>query len=130
MATVRRHVEEALKRAFRPEFLNRIDDTIVFTPLSESDLLTIVDLQLARLRATLGDRRIELSVTDTAKWKLAEVGHDPAFGARPLKRAIQRLIQDPLALMILDGSVVPGSHVRVHLEDGEIVLHPAEVVVN
>jgi ATP-dependent Clp protease ATP-binding subunit ClpB len=130
MATVRRHVEEAMKQAFRPEFLNRIDDTIVFTPLSESDLLTIVDLQLDRLRATLAERRIELTVTDTAKWKLAEVGYDPAFGARPLKRAIQRLIQDPLALRLLDGSIVPGSHVRAHLEAGEIVLRPAELVVN
>jgi ATP-dependent Clp protease ATP-binding subunit ClpB len=130
MATVRRHVEEALKKAFRPEFLNRIDDTIVFTPLTEGDLLTIVDLQLDRLRATLADRRIELTVTDTAKWKLAEAGYDPAFGARPLKRAIQRMIQDPLALRLLDGSVVPGAHVRVQLEDGEIVLQPAEVVVN
>jgi len=130
MALVRRHVEGALKQAFRPEFLNRIDDTIVFTPLTESDLLTIVDLQLDRLRATLADRRIELTVADTAKWKLAEAGYDPAFGARPLKRAIQRMIQDPLALRLLDGSVVPGSHVRVNLEDGEIVLQPAEVVVN
>jgi len=130
MKQVRRHVEEALKRAFRPEFLNRIDDTIVFTSLKEHDLLEIVDLQLARLRNTLADRRIDLIVTDLAKGRLIEAGYDPAFGARPLKRAIQRLIQDPLALKLLDGTIAPGSTVRVTLEGDEIVLHAAEVVVN
>ena len=127
---IRRHVEEELKRAFRPEFLNRIDDTIVFSSLGDHDLLEIVDLQLERLRKTLSDRRIGLKVTDLAKGKLIEAGYDPAFGARPLKRAIQRLIQDPLALQLLDGSIQPGSTVDVELEGDEIVLHPAEVVVN
>jgi ATP-dependent Clp protease ATP-binding subunit ClpB len=129
-ATIRRHVDEALKHAFRPEFLNRIDDTIIFRSLAEADLLAIVDIQLDRLRKLLDDRRIELTVSDTAKWKLAEAGYDPAFGARPLKRAIQRLIQDPLALRLLDGSIAPGSRVRANLEGDEIVLQPAEVVVN
>jgi ATP-dependent Clp protease ATP-binding subunit ClpB len=127
---VRRHVEEELKRAFRPEFLNRIDDTIVFGSLQDHDLLEIVDLQLGRLRKTLADRRIDLKVTDLVKGKLIEAGYDPAFGARPLKRAIQRLIQDPLALKLLDGSIQPGSTVQVGLEGDEIVLHAAEVVVN
>ena len=127
---LRRHVEAELKRAFRPEFLNRIDDTIVFSSLTDHDLLEIVDLQLERLRKTLADRRIGLKVTDLAKGKLIEAGYDPAFGARPLKRAIQRLIQDPLALQLLDGSLQPGSTVQVGLEGDEIVLHPAEVVVN
>jgi ATP-dependent Clp protease ATP-binding subunit ClpB len=130
MKAVRRHVEEELKRAFRPEFLNRIDDTIVFTSLRERDLLEIVDLQLARLRKTLADRRIDLVVTDLAKGKLIEAGYDPAFGARPLKRAIQRLIQDPLALKLLDGTVGPGATVRATVEGDEIMLHVAEVVVN
>jgi ATP-dependent Clp protease ATP-binding subunit ClpB len=130
MKTVRRHVEEELKRAFRPEFLNRIDDTIVFKSLREHDLLEIVDLQLARLRKTLADRRIDLVVTDLAKGKLIEAGYDPAFGARPLKRAIQRLIQDPLALKLLDGTVGPGASVRATVEGDEIMLHVAEVVVN
>ena len=130
MRVVRRHVEQELKSHFRPEFLNRIDDTIVFTSLREHDLLEIVDLQLARLRQILTDRRIDLVVTDLAKGKLIEAGYDPAFGARPLKRAIQRLIQDPLALKLLDGSVGPGSTVRVTLEGDEILLQVPEVVVN
>jgi len=128
--TVRRHVEEELKRAFRPEFLNRVDDTIIFTSLTDFDLLEIIDLQLDRLRKTLAERRIELTVTDLAKGKLKEAGYDPAFGARPLKRAIQRLIQDPLALRLLDGTIHPGSTVNVALEGDEIVLHAGEVVVN
>ena len=130
MKQVRRHVDEELKRAFRPEFLNRIDDTIVFTALREHDLLEIVDLQLARLRKTLGDRRIDLIVTDLVKGKLIEAGYDPAFGARPLKRAIQRLIQDPLALKLLDGEIAPGATVRATLQGDEILLQTAEVVVN
>jgi ATP-dependent Clp protease ATP-binding subunit ClpB len=127
---IRRHVDEALKAAFRPEFLNRIDDTIVFTSLRDHDLLEIVDLQLARLTKSLADRRIGLVVTDLAKGKLIEAGYDPAFGARPLKRAIQRLIQDPLALKLLDGTIAPGATVRVTLEGDEILLQAAEVVVN
>jgi ATP-dependent Clp protease ATP-binding subunit ClpB len=127
---VRRFVDEALKAAFKPEFLNRIDDTIVFTSLRESDLLEIVDLQLARLKKTLADRRIDLVVTDLVKGKLIEEGYDPAFGARPLKRAIQRLIQDPLALRLLDGTIAPGATVRATLEGDEILLQAAEVVVN
>jgi ATP-dependent Clp protease ATP-binding subunit ClpB len=127
---VRRHVEAELKRAFRPEFLNRIDDTIIFTSLTQQDLLAIVDLQLARLEATLADRQIGLTVDDRVKMKLIESGYDPAFGARPLKRAIQRLIQDPLALKLLDGSVAPGRTLRATLENDEIRLRPAEVVVN
>jgi ATP-dependent Clp protease ATP-binding subunit ClpB len=130
MKLVRRHVEEELKRTFRPEFLNRIDDTIIFTSLSQSDILQIVDLQLARLKTSLADRRIDLVVDDLVKGKLMEAGYDPAFGARPLKRAIQRLIQDPLALALLDGTIQPGSTVRASLQGDEIVLHPAEVVVN
>jgi ATP-dependent Clp protease ATP-binding subunit ClpB len=89
-----------------------------------------VDLQLDRFRKLLDERRIELTVSDTAKWKIAEIGYDPAFGARPLKRAIQRLIQDPLALRLLDGSIKPGSRVQAQLEGDEITLHTEEVVVN
>jgi len=129
-ATIRRHVEAALREAFRPEFLNRIDDTVIFRSLDTSDLLTIVDLQLARLEKLLEERRIELSVSDTAKYKLAELGYDPAFGARPLKRAIQRHLQDPLALRLLDGSIKPGARVHAQLEGDEIALHAPEVVVN
>ncbi len=130
MKEIRRHVDDALKHAFKPEFLNRIDDTIIFTSLREHDLLEIVDLQLARLTNTLADRRIDLVVTDLAKGKLIEAGYDPAFGARPLKRAIQRLIQDPLALRLLDGTIAPGATVRVTVEGDEILLQTDEVVVN
>jgi ATP-dependent Clp protease ATP-binding subunit ClpB len=130
MKVVRRHVDEALKAAFRPEFLNRIDDTIVFTSLREGDLLEIVDLQLARLGKSLAERRIDLTVTDLVKGRLIEEGYDPAFGARPLKRAIQRLIQDPLALKLLDGTIAPGASVRATLEGDEILLQADEVVVN
>jgi ATP-dependent Clp protease ATP-binding subunit ClpB len=130
MKLVRRHVDDALKAAFKPEFLNRIDDTIVFTSLREGDLLEIVDLQLARLRKSLAERRIDLTVTDLVKGRLIEEGYDPAFGARPLKRAIQRLIQDPLALKLLDGTISPGASVRATLEGDEILLQADEVVVN
>ena len=85
---------------------------------------------LVAVEKLLQERCIELTVTDTAKWKLAEAGYDPAFGARPLKRAIQKLIQDPLALHLLDGTIAPGARVRAVLEGDEIVLQPAEVVVN
>jgi ATP-dependent Clp protease ATP-binding subunit ClpB len=128
--SVRRHVEAELKKAFRPEFLNRLDDWILFDALGPEDILQIVSLQLARLQHTLADRRIELEVTDAAKRKLADAGYDPVFGARPLKRAIQRLIQDPLALMILDGSLAAGGKVKADVEGGEIVLHPAGVAVH
>ena len=127
---IRRHVEAELRKAFRPEFLNRIDDTIVFTSLKESDILAIVDLQIERLRGTLAERRIDLEVTDAAKKKLAEAGYDPSFGARPLKRAIQRLIMDPLALKLLEGSIHAGARLQVHVDGGEIVLQSSEVVVN
>ena len=127
---VRRHVERELRQAFRPEFLNRIDDTIIFQALSDDDLQRIVGIQIDRLRTALADRRIDLEVTEAARKKLAEAGYDPAFGARPLKRAIQRLIQDPLALALLDGTFVPGAKVRAHVERGEIVLQPAEVGVH
>ena len=89
-----------------------------------------MDLQLARLSVTLADRRIELEVSDAAKRRIADAGYDPVFGARPLKRAIQRLVQDPLALMILDGSLAAGGKVRAGVEGGEIVLHPVGVAVH
>ncbi|HET9298632.1 MAG TPA: ATP-dependent chaperone ClpB [Candidatus Polarisedimenticolaceae bacterium] len=119
---LRAHVEQALREHFRPEFLNRVDDTIVFRALTREDLSAIVDLQLARLRRTLGDRKIELVVTDAAKRRLAEAGYDPSFGARPLKRTLQRQIQDPLALGLLEGRFAPGDTVEVDEEAGGTVL--------
>ena len=99
--------------AFRPEFLNRVDDVIVYTPLTQGDLRSIVDLQLKRVEGLVGELGVVLTVTDEAKDFLAREGYDPAFGARPLKRAIQRDVQDPLALYLLDEEVPEGSTIRV-----------------
>ena len=110
-------VEEAvlqeLRRGFRPEFLNRVDDIVVFRPLGREDLRLIVDLQLARLKQLLRERDIELLVSEPAEDLIAQEGYEPAFGARPLKRAIQRLIQNPLALRLLDGEFSDGDTIRV-----------------
>jgi ATP-dependent Clp protease ATP-binding subunit ClpB len=111
---------DALRDVFRPEFLNRIDEVIEFKPLSKEQIAEIVELQLVRLRERLAERRIELELADTAKETLAEAGWDPAFGARPLKRAIQRLVENPLALRLLEGDFADGDTIRVDAEDGEI----------
>ena len=102
-----------LREHFRPEFLNRIDDVVVFHPLGEEQLTRIIDLRLAELTAMLADRKITLSLTPAARRFIFKSGYDRAYGARPLKRAIQRLVQDPLAIKILDGSVRPTNHVTV-----------------
>jgi len=111
---------DALRDVFRPEFLNRIDEVIEFQPLSKEQIAEIVELQLHRLRERLAERRIELELTDEAKEVLAEEGWDPAYGARPLKRAIQRLVENPLALRLLEGAFADGDTIRVDAEDGEI----------
>ncbi len=104
------------KDFFRPEFINRVDDTVRFSELSEADLVSIVDIQLAALADRLTDRRIALDVHDGAKELLAKIGYDPAFGARPLKRVIQKEVADQLAILILDGEVEDGSKVAVGVE--------------
>jgi ATP-dependent Clp protease ATP-binding subunit ClpB len=106
-------VFEELRRHFRPEFLNRVDEIIVFHSLQEADLMRIVDIQVARLQARLQDRKITLQLTDAARKYLVEVGYEPAFGARPLKRAIQREIETPLARLLLTGAVRDGDTVIV-----------------
>jgi ATP-dependent Clp protease ATP-binding subunit ClpB len=106
-------VFEELRRHFRPEFLNRVDEIIVFHSLQEADLMRIVDIQVARLQERLQDRKITLQLTDAARKYLVEVGYEPAFGARPLKRAIQREIETPLARLILTGTVRDGDTVIV-----------------
>jgi ATP-dependent Clp protease ATP-binding subunit ClpB len=110
---VETRVLEALHRTFRPEFLNRVDETILFRPLSPDDLGRIVELQLARVVALLGEKKLTLEVTSEAKRLLASDGYDPVYGARPLKRAIQRLLQNPLALAVLEGEYGEGDTVRV-----------------
>ena len=98
---------------FKPEFLNRVDDIIVFRPLGKEQLVKIIELRLEDLRSLLAERKISLELTEAAKELLFAEGYDPSFGARPLKRAIQKLVQDPLALKILDGEVLNGDHVIV-----------------
>ena len=110
----------ALRGHFKPEFLNRIDDIVVFRPLGPEQLTQIVELRLADLRALLAPRKITLELTEAAKKTLFTIGYDPTYGARPLKRAIQRSIQDPLAMMILDGEVLHGDHVLVDSKDGKL----------
>jgi ATP-dependent Clp protease ATP-binding subunit ClpB len=110
-----------MREHFRPEFLNRIDEIVVFAPLTREQLAEIVDLQLERLRARLAERTITLETTDAAKETLADAGWDPAYGARPLKRAIQRLVENPLALRLLEGDFADGDTIRVDAQNGDIV---------
>jgi ATP-dependent Clp protease ATP-binding subunit ClpB len=109
----REQVMQLLRQSFRPEFLNRIDDVVIFHPLGEEQLEHIVDLRLADMRKLLDARKITLELTPAARHQLLLTGYDRQYGARPLKRAIQRLIQDPLAIKILDGEVLHGDHLRV-----------------
>ena len=109
----REDVMGVLRQSFRPEFLNRVDDIVIFRPLGEEQLAHIIDLRLTDLKQRLADRKITIDLTDEAKRQLMLTGYDRAYGARPLKRALQRLIQDPLALKILDGEVLHGDHVVV-----------------
>ncbi|MCB0978669.1 MAG: AAA family ATPase, partial [Acidimicrobiales bacterium] len=105
---------------FKPEFVNRIDEIVRFRALTEGDLAHIVGIQLAGLRARLAERRIGLDITPAAEQLLAKEGFDPAFGARPLKRVIQRQIGDELAVLLLEGKVTDGQTVTVDAVDGEI----------
>jgi len=104
-------VEEALRAQFKPEFLNRVDETIVFHQLGREDFVRIVDIQIERVREMLAERSLELEVTPAAKALLAEKGYDPHYGARPLKRVIQRVVQDPLSMKILEGDFPEGSKI-------------------
>ncbi|MGI5864964.1 MAG: ATP-dependent chaperone ClpB [Myxococcales bacterium] len=117
-ATVKREVLEALRGEFRPEFLNRIDEIVIFEALSKAHIARIVDIQLRRLRSLLQDRRMDIELTDAARAFLAERGYDPVYGARPLKRAIQHYVQDPLSMKILSGEFVPGDTIVADV-DGE-----------
>jgi len=112
----REQVMDVLRQSFRPEFLNRVDDIVIFRPLGEDQLSRIVDLRLKDLERLLGDRDITIELTGEARHQLLMTGYDRAYGARPLKRAIQRLIQDSLAIKILDGEVLHGDHVKVEAD--------------
>ncbi len=124
---VRDAVMAVLRDHFRPEFLNRVDEVIVFKPLTEDQLAAIVDIQLRRLEQRLAERHIQLVVTDAARKLLAHRGWDPVYGARPLKRAIQRMVQDPLAMMLLEGKFSDGEAVEVDARSGELVFNKAKV---
>jgi ATP-dependent Clp protease ATP-binding subunit ClpB len=115
-------VEAELKQYFRPEFLNRIDEILIFHRLSEEDVEKIVHIQLANLNRLLADQGLEVGATDAAARFLAHAGFDPDFGARPLKRTIQRLVQDPLARMVLSGEVGAGTRILLDVDDGTLVL--------
>ncbi len=119
-------VMEELDRIFRPEFLNRIDEIILFRSLTREDLRKIVDIQMRRLRELLVDRNMELELTDSVRQHLAEVGYDPVFGARPLKRVIQRQVQDPLALSLLRSEFEEGDKVRLEASNGQITFQKSE----
>jgi ATP-dependent Clp protease ATP-binding subunit ClpC len=114
-------VNEELKRSFRPEFLNRVDETIVFPQLSQTELLQIVELFIKRLAVRLEERDLTIELTDAAKKRLMEIGWEPALGARPLRRAVQREIEDKISEQILQGELKNSSHIKVDFVDGEFV---------
>jgi ATP-dependent Clp protease ATP-binding subunit ClpB len=118
---------DAMREVFRPEFLNRIDEVVEFQPLSKEQLAEIVELQLRRLRGRMAERGLGLELTAAAKEQLVEAGWDPTYGARPLKRAIQRLVENPLALRLLEGEFAEGDTVRVDVEGAEFVFTKAAV---
>jgi len=118
---VRPLIMQELRNTLRPEFLNRIDEVVIFSPLGRAEIARIIDIQVGHLRRRLADKRIDLELTEAAKTLLAREGYDPTFGARPLKRTIQRLIQDPLALRLLQGEVAEGDTVTVDAVRDEIV---------
>ncbi len=119
---IRSKVMDALRANFRPEFLNRVDETIIFSQLSRQEIGQIVELQLEQVQARLAERNMNLHVTDEARDLIATLGYDPAFGARPLKRVIQKRVLDPLALGLLDGSLHEGETVTLAVKDGDFTL--------
>ena len=116
---------EQMREHFRPEFLNRIDEIVVFEALDKEQLAEIAELQLGRLRARLAERKLTLELTDAAKDVLAEAGWDPAYGARPLKRALQRLVENPLAQRLLEGEFAEGDAIRIDAQNGELAFERA-----
>jgi ATP-dependent Clp protease ATP-binding subunit ClpB len=120
-------VMDVLRGYFKPEFLNRIDDIVVFTQLTREEIARIIEIQLEKLRKNLADRNISIILEDSAKELLIKEGYDPTFGARPLKRAIQTLIQNPLALKLLNGEIGSGQTIRISAENGEMKFTPESV---
>jgi ATP-dependent Clp protease ATP-binding subunit ClpB len=122
---MREQVMEALRRHFRPEFLNRVDEVVVFRALTEAELGKIVEIQLEGLRRRLTERRISIEVTEGARAHLARAGYDPVYGARPLKRVIQREVETPIARIIVAGKLRDGGTVRVDVTGDTLRVEPA-----
>jgi ATP-dependent Clp protease ATP-binding subunit ClpB len=122
---IRERIENILATTFKPEFLNRIDETVIFHRLSREDVGRIVELQVELLTRRVSERGIEIELTDDARTLLGNLGFDPTYGARPLRRVIQRKLVDPLALKLLEGEFADGARVRVDAEDGELAFRPA-----
>ena len=122
---IRERIEEILQTTFKPEFLNRIDDTVIFHRLSRSDLGRIVDLQVDQLAGRLREKGIEIQLTDDARTLLGNLGYDPTYGARPLKRVISKQLIDKLALKLLEGQFTDGDTVRVDAAEGELAFEKA-----
>ena len=125
-----RQVMAALRDAFKPEFLNRVDEIIIFNSLGREEIKSIVEIQLKRLRQNLASRKMALEITDRAKALLADKGYDPVYGARPLKRTIQRLIQDPLAVKILEGEFKDGDRIKIDSDGEEMIFRHGGTVVD
>jgi ATP-dependent Clp protease ATP-binding subunit ClpB len=123
---IREAIEEVLAGTFKPEFLNRIDDTVIFHRLSREDIGQIVELQVAQLAGRLAERGIEIELSDDARTLLGNLGYDPTYGARPLKRVIQHQLVDRLALKLLEGEFADGDAVQVDAADGELVFERAD----
>jgi ATP-dependent Clp protease ATP-binding subunit ClpB len=119
--TIRDSLLELLKRNFRPEFLNRIDETVIFNRLGKNEIGKIVDIQLDRLAQRMAERKITLNISGAAKEFLAERGYDPMYGARPLKRAIQAELENPLAKLVISGKIREGDVITADRKDGELV---------
>ena len=126
---IRERIEGILATTFKPEFLNRIDETVIFHRLSREDVGKIVELQVDLLTRRVSERGIEIELTEDARTLLGNLGFDPTYGARPLRRVIQRRLVDPLALKLLEGEFAEGGRVRVDAEEGELVFRPAPIVV-
>jgi ATP-dependent Clp protease ATP-binding subunit ClpC len=125
-------IEKALKGTFRPEFLNRIDEIITFSPLTVEDMIKIVDLQMKEIEERLSEHGLKVALTDAARQWLANEGYDPAFGARPLRRALQKHVESPLSVSLLSGQFVEGSRILVDIdpEKNEPVFRLAEEQVS
>jgi ATP-dependent Clp protease ATP-binding subunit ClpA len=119
---LRKRLEEALRETFKPEFLNRIDDIVYFNPLGEAEINKIIELQIELLRKMLTEKKVQIELMPAAKQLLFQRGYDPNFGARPLRRAIQTLVQDPLALKMLQGEILPGDSIQVDADSDKGVM--------